>query len=702
MSRTSAGIQYNARSMNGIISINADEITCSGTITSDLIKASNLLEADTPETINAQWTYNVLPQSTAVPTLGPQLTNKTYVDGAITSGLSGYVTLSTTQTITGAKTINANLRLNNTRQLIFGTTTGAVLNFTGANMYYDNQAGGGHYFFVSGLPNTYIDTDGVNIENNKYLYFNGKRCSLIDNGTALVYNVPTGNSHSLRINNVEHLKVQEDINGTFWKMPNSMIREQTIYPALVFDVPNTYAVRMTINSQDALKVEYDNTNGSILTFSAGSVMREYLSFNWLLYQVPLGYIYKYDIDGTMALQLSAGGILVNGSLSIQNGSGGALILDDSYTGGRISGYSAGGIRFDSDTGSGGFIFVDDSTTAFTIQGTKVIVPTNQICEFGITGSSIGYSAGTTQLQYKVPVSKTHNFYVNAIQKMAIDASGVVLGDTLYLDSTKVPYIKSNGFGGVSINNDATNSTSFLFGGTTQHTINANGYTAYPDNCGVVLGLTNGATTCRIQQDTATTCLRYSVPTGYLHRWRTTGSTTRMDLIDTGLKVYQGYYIKQGSGTTIFGASVFNNYWTGVAYQAWIDGTNIGNYTICDYRIKENIVKARPVLDRLCKVEMIEYELKDISIFKKCGRHHGFIAHQVQELFPELDNVVSGEKDAVNEAGEIQPQTICAEFGNLYLTAIQELNAKIEAQQKVIEDQQKQIEQLIVLFSSRMV
>lgn len=769
MSRTSAGIQYNARSMNGIISINADEITCSGTITSDLIKASNLLEADTPETINAQWTYNVLPQSTAVPTLGPQLTNKTYVDGAITSGLSGYVTLSTTQTITGAKTINANLRLNNTRQLIFGTTTGAVLNFTGANMYYDNQVGGGHYFFVSGLPNTYIDTDGVNIENNKYLYFNGKRCSLIDNGTALVYNVPTGNSHSLRINNVEHLKVQEDIYGTFWKMPNSMIREQTIYPALIFDVPNTYDIRLTINNQDALKVSYDNTNGSILTFSAGSVMREYLSFNWLLYQVPLGYIYKYDIDGTMALQLSAGGILVNGSLSIQNGSGGALILDDSYTGGRISGYSAGGIRFDSDTGSGGFIFVDDSTTAFTIQSTKVTVPTNQICQFGITGSSIGYSAGTNEIQYKVPTGKIHNFHVNGVSTATLDASGVIIQSTavggagfpnqlLYLSQNKANYIGSSttdmryncssggshnfyqngttylGFlnslgmtlspnntqlqlgttGVVSFGHDSAGTASqyrvpatwvhnFQVGGVGVAQIRSEGFYSFQNNTALQLGATNPI---KIKHDTATSQVQY-IANGstYSHMFYINGVDLYYEMRTDTFRALRGYQNKLGA-TGAYISNNFNFSWNNPSagnLSVWIDTTRLGNMSIVsDYRLKENIVPARPVLDRLCKIKMIEYEFKNVSIFKKNGISHGFIAHEVAELFPELINIIHGEKDALTDDGLIQPQTVGGELTNLYLSAIQELNAKIEAQQKVIENQQKQIDQLIVLFSSRMV
>ena len=180
---------------------------------------ANYVDLTSSQTITGLKTFSTLPQSSVVPTTANQLVNKNYTDGLDANN----VKLTGAQTITGAKTINANLRLNNTRQLIFGTTTGAVLNFTGVAMYYDNQAGGGHYFFVNGLPNLYIDTDGLNIENGKYLYFNGKRCSLIDNGTALVYSVPTNNSHSLRINGVEHLKVQEDINGTFWKMPNSCL-----------------------------------------------------------------------------------------------------------------------------------------------------------------------------------------------------------------------------------------------------------------------------------------------------------------------------------------------------------------------------------------------------------------------------------------------------------------------------------------------
>lgn len=49
---------------------------------------------------------SVLPQSSLVPTLGNQLTNKNYVDGVISGG--SFVTTNTTQTITGAKTFSTN------------------------------------------------------------------------------------------------------------------------------------------------------------------------------------------------------------------------------------------------------------------------------------------------------------------------------------------------------------------------------------------------------------------------------------------------------------------------------------------------------------------------------------------------------------------------------------------------------------------
>ena len=150
----------------------------------------------------------------------------------------------------------------------------------------------------------------------------------------------------------------------------------------------------------------------------------------------------------------------------------------------------------------------------------------------------------------------------------------------------------------------------------------------------------------------------------------------------------GYKCRQGVSGLTYG-NTFNTWWTGSQLQFWIDYTNV--YSVSDYRVKENITEPQPVLDRLCAVKMIEYEYKEEGIFKKGGRMLGVLAHELQEAFPELESVVTGEKDAVDEKGNILLQNLHEKHTMLYMKAIQELNAKVEAQQK-------QIEQLIALLA----
>ena len=87
--------------------------------------------------------------------------------------------------------------------------------------------------------------------------------------------------------------------------------------------------------------------------------------------------------------------------------------------------------------------------------------------------------------------------------------------------------------------------------------------------------------------------------------------------------------------------------------------------------------------------MFNYVLKNISIFEKDGNHLGFYAHELKDAFPELNTLVDGEKDAVTENGEIQPQKINPELFYLLMRSIQELNAKvIELSNKIIELENK--------------
>jgi len=74
----------------------------------------------------------------------------------------------------------------------------------------------------------------------------------------------------------------------------------------------------------------------------------------------------------------------------------------------------------------------------------------------------------------------------------------------------------------------------------------------------------------------------------------------------------GYRGRQGTTGTSINNSRLNHWWDGSILQLWVENVNMGNFTICDYRIKENIQPASTVLDRLCRIKMFNYETKDLK------------------------------------------------------------------------------------------
>jgi hypothetical protein len=604
----------------------------------------------TSQSISGLKDFTTLPTSSITPTTGTQLVTKNYVDGA-------FVTISTTQTITGAKTINANLRLNNTRQLIFGTTTGAVLNFTGAGMYYDNQAGGSHFFFVSGSPSVDIDSTGLIIRTGKKIYFYGGS-TIFENtgGNAFDTNIPTGYQYNFKINSVDKFKIHptfgcyvtDDLNLTTQKYINwtggSYQQEDSAGTKYKYNVPSGYNHSFTFANAEKFKISSD-ANGGILTFSGGIIMREYTGFNWLLYQLPASNVLKYQVAGNDIMEVASGGTIIYESLSMRNGK--RVVWDEGFT-------EIAHIR-------------KDNVNKY--------------------------------LEYEVATTYAHRFNVNGVQQLLLNTSGATFtapifmkaGQAIYPDDTFLGgSITSGGSGGIRFDADVGANFRFFNDSTLALTIDGSTI-SIPTNNVFQFGVAGSNITYF-----AATTLRYNLPTGKTHAFRI-NATNILEVLAGGISVVGGYLGRAGTGGA-FAATYNNAFYTGAVLQAWNNATNLGNFTICDYRIKENIKPARNVLDRLCQVEMIEYEQKDISIFKKVGNHMGFIAHQIKELFQELPNIVSGEKDALNSEGDIQPQTINSEFTNLYLKAIQELNAKVEEQNKRIEDQQKMINDLFLIIN----
>lgn len=719
---------------------------------------ANYVDLTTNQTIGsgAIKTFTTLPQSSAVPSTGNQLVNKTYVDGA-------FVTLGTTQTITGAKTFNVNVKLNNTRQLIFGTSSPANINYTLPNLYYD-ITGGGHYFFIGGSPNTYIDTDGVNIENGKFLYFNGKRMSITDNGTSLVTNVPTSNSHSFRINSVDKLTLHPTFGATFADNVNiqsnkylnfsggSYLLEEPSFTNLIYNVPTSFKHQFRVNGFDAVAISSD-TNGTLFTFPDGTIMREYTSFDWFLYQLPSGHTLKYQVGGNEIFEIQSGGAVLYEGLSMRDGK--KLQWDQGFT-------NIAYLRKDTITNTFDYEVATGYKHKFMVNGTSVLnigdssfglrsdnnvfILNNNWLYLDAFNDGINCDAsGNMNYRAKSGVGN-HQFFVGANELCSIDIDGLQMGVStlpstfprIHTDYSKTNWISGNltdliyncsanaGNGthnfkrnnvdiaflnqfalsmptnGCAVAMGTTNQFilqhdntglagqyriptgwvhNFQIGGVGYAQIRAEGFYSFQNNTALQLGNTNQI---KIKHDPTNTAMSLEIPSGFSYDFYIGGSLFYEMREDT-FRMLRGWQNKAGA-TGAYVSNNFNVSWntpTG-GLNCWIDTTRLGNFVISDYRIKEAIVPARPVLDRLCQVEMIEYEQKDISIFKKQGTHHGFIAHQVQALFPELHNIVYGEKDLLTDDGEIQPQTIGAEFTNLYLKAIQELNAKIEAQQKQID------------------
>jgi hypothetical protein len=116
-------------------------------------------------------------------------------------------------------------------------------------------------------------------------------------------------------------------------------------------------------------------------------------------------------------------------------------------------------------------------------------------------------------------------------------------------------------------------------------------------------------------------------------------------------------IRNSSGTVV-GGIVGNS--GGVAYN-----------TTSDYRLKENIAPMQNALATVAQLKPCTYTWKEDG-----SDGQGFIAHELQAVVPDC---VTGEKDAVDEDGNIKPQGIDTSFLVATLTAaIQEQQALIES------------------------
>ena len=87
----------------------------------------------------------------------------------------------------------------------------------------------------------------------------------------------------------------------------------------------------------------------------------------------------------------------------------------------------------------------------------------------------------------------------------------------------------------------------------------------------------------------------------------------------------------------------------------------------DYRLKEDL-KEYDALNIISKLNTYNFKWKESGV-----RDYGVIAHEMQEVLP---NYVTREKDAINEDGSIQAQSVdYSKIVPILIKAIQELQAE---------------------------
>jgi hypothetical protein len=133
----------------------------------------------------------------------------------------------------------------------------------------------------------------------------------------------------------------------------------------------------------------------------------------------------------------------------------------------------------------------------------------------------------------------------------------------------------------------------------------------------------------------------------------------------------------------------SGYSSGIYVRFYVTGTQVGKIesngsstsyvTSSDYRLKENIAPMTGALAKVALLKPVTYKWKDNG-----SASEGFIAHELQEVCPDA---VSGEKDAVNKDGDIEPQGVDTSF------LVATLTAAIQEQQAIIENLKSRIEVL---------
>ena len=150
-----------------------------------------------------------------------------------------------------------------------------------------------------------------------------------------------------------------------------------------------------------------------------------------------------------------------------------------------------------------------------------------------------------------------------------------------------------------------------------------------------------------------------------------GTTTNVGSASFGTTIFSNGSVQVSQNTT--GAAAVLAFYNpnGSVGSIQTSGSSTSYVTSSDYRLKENV---QPMTGGLATVAALKPVNYDWIIDKSAGE--GFIAHELQDVIPAA---VTGEKDAVDDKGEIKPQGV--DFSKIVphlVAAIQELTTRLAA------------------------
>lgn len=626
-------------------------------------------------------TFNILPQSSAVPTVNSDLTNKLYVDSQIGSG---FVTLTTNQTITGIKTFDNGLVITD-NQLIKLEATGTN-NISASSGIVTYNAQTSHNFgtltsLTTMSDGVYCKKLAVGLLGKAQTYLNYANIANIITASITLTSTFGSFLDSLYFVNLPATltpvivtlpSVNNDNLGTvlcFYKNTSALAEFQL----LALSGQQMFSSKLTGGSTQSLNFKNSTTFIKIVAVKTATI------FGW------------YVMIGLENTDSFFNSITVADSAYVESGRiyfGPTPIASVYYN--DIFGLGVPSLALNCDnlgTNPGGIFFKIQNVDCGFVKSTGVHAAPGLAFILGAASiGSIQMSGDGERLQISKGAAGTTrgiDFLVNATNTASITESALTMNNK--------PIVLTN-FAGLSASLTAT-STDFLISssvnaGASRIAFTANGINAANITSAGLFMVSNKPVFLSANSTIFSTATQLFLQSNNGATSQTVIQNNGFNSIilnNTALYLLSGYAGKQGVNATTFG-SRFNIFWNGSFPELWIDTTFVGGISLfSDYRLKENICcENKPVLERLCRLQLFEYDMKTVSIFKPSGRHYGFFAHEAQDLFPELDNIVTGNKDKVNNDGDLHPQTINLEITTLYLRAIQELNDIVKKQQAQID------------------